>query len=153
MMESSRKVAPKGHDEDRARLGARIGFTELNNDPTNWWAPDVSRLLQTIRASGFPRAQAKVAPGPHSLYVLVEGAGGWQVGVVAVNVGVPAAPAGDRAASDESAALRQALADRDAEIAYLRALVAGYERGRFIRCVKQIQGLRSGSGRERSKPQ
>jgi hypothetical protein len=30
---------------------------QLANDPTNWWAPSVSCLVQTIRAAGFPRAE------------------------------------------------------------------------------------------------
>lgn len=30
---------------------------ELANDPTNWWVPSVSCLVQTIRAAGFPRAE------------------------------------------------------------------------------------------------
>jgi len=36
----------------------------------------------------------------------------------------------------------QALSERDAEIAHLRALVEGYERGRFIRLMKWLRGVR-----------
>ncbi len=32
-------------------------FDELNNEPTNWWAPNIPCLLQTARASGFPHAE------------------------------------------------------------------------------------------------
>jgi len=38
-------------------------------------------------------------------------------------------------------ALRTAITQRDAEIARLRALVAGYERGRFIRFMKWVHDL------------
>lgn len=31
-------------------------YDELAGDPTNWWAPNVPCLLQTVRAAGFPRA-------------------------------------------------------------------------------------------------
>ncbi len=31
--------------------------SELNNDQSNWWVPNVPCLLQTIRAAGFPRAE------------------------------------------------------------------------------------------------
>jgi tRNA (mo5U34)-methyltransferase len=37
---------------------------ELNNDPTNWWAPNVPCLLQTIRASGFPRVELLRSDSP-----------------------------------------------------------------------------------------
>jgi tRNA (mo5U34)-methyltransferase len=30
---------------------------EFNNDPTNWWVPNVPCLLQTVRSAGFPRAE------------------------------------------------------------------------------------------------
>jgi tRNA (mo5U34)-methyltransferase len=239
-----------------------LEFTELNNDPTNWWAPNIPCLLQTIRASGFPRAEllaryssgrraivraekgprtaAKalnenisltiesplpgaqvtgrvlisgwalshfapeegiegitiyldrlddpahalgeaeyplprkdlspcvnpmygdvgfrfvwdtggVAIGPHNLYVLVEGRDDWQVGCVAITVcaAVPAleALAGqDSPASQEADMLRQIVAERDAEIMRLRASLAGYERGRFIRLMKWLKGLRHGAG-------
>ena len=31
--------------------------TELNNDPTNWWAPNVAAVLGMLEASGFRRAE------------------------------------------------------------------------------------------------
>jgi len=31
--------------------------TELNGDPTNWWAPNLACLTQMLRACGFPRVQ------------------------------------------------------------------------------------------------
>jgi tRNA (mo5U34)-methyltransferase len=236
-------------------------FSELNNDPTNWWAPNIPCLLQTVRASGFPRAElvgrysaghraivraekgprtagkalteniflmvdsplqgaqvagvvpvsgwtlnqlapdegiecitiyldrlddpafalgeaeyhvpredlaprmnpiygdvgfqflwdvAEVVPGQHALYVLVEGRGHWQYASVPIIVGAPAGPAPlakgeqNREIPAEAEALRQILAERDAEIVRLRGLVAGYERGRFIRLMKWLQDLRSG---------
>ncbi|MFN2225647.1 MAG: class I SAM-dependent methyltransferase [Anaerolineae bacterium] len=225
-------------------------FAELNDDPTNWWAPNVEGLVQTMRAAGFPRAalvghdaagsraivraekgprtagkalgedisliidsprdgeavsgmvdisgwtlhhldpeqgvarvsvyldrpddpacalgeaeyplpredlaprvnpiygdvgfrlawdSAGATPGPHRLYVLVEGPTEWQLGMVPVHVGQ--VPARQGAAAGEVAALHQELAARDAEIARLRALVDGYERGRFIRLMKAVRGL------------
>jgi SAM-dependent methyltransferase len=32
-------------------------FDERNNDSTNWWVPNIPCLLQTARASGFPRVE------------------------------------------------------------------------------------------------
>ena len=45
------------------------------------------------------------------------------------------------------AGLRQTLAERDAEIARLRALVNGYERGHFIRLMKWLDSLKIGGER------
>lgn len=230
-------------------------FAELNDDPTNWWAPNVDCLLQTMRAAGFPRAEllghdtarnraivraekgprtvskplgedisliidsprdgqevsgtidvsgwvlhhldpeqgvqrvsvyldrpddpagalgeaqyplprkdlaprvnpmygdvgfrlswdsGGAAPGPHRLYVLVEGPREWQCGMVPIHVG--ASPAREDADAGEGGALHptlhQELAARDAEIARLQDLVDGYERGRFIRLMKAVRGLR-----------
>ena len=44
-------------------------------------------------------------------------------------------------AQEARARLRQALAERDAEIARLQALVAGYEQGRFIRLMRWLHNL------------
>ncbi len=41
-------------------------------------------------------------------------------------------------AGNQGGATVQALAERDAEIAHLRELVAGYERGRFIRLMRRV---------------
>ncbi len=53
----------------------------------------------------------------------------------------PALPEPKQARSQQSplAASNRALAERDAEIARLQELVAGYERGRFIRLMKQAR--------------
>jgi tRNA (mo5U34)-methyltransferase len=32
-------------------------FNELNNDPSNWWGPNINCLLQTTRAAGFPHVE------------------------------------------------------------------------------------------------
>ena len=50
-------VLEPGLQEDERALGYFIEHDELNNDPTNWWIPNVPCLLQTIRAAGFPRAE------------------------------------------------------------------------------------------------
>ena len=50
----------------------------------------------------------------------------------------------DRLASEMLAELNYALAERDAELARLRELVAGYERGRFIRAMKWLHERRRG---------
>ena len=42
--------------------------------------------------------------------------------------------------------LRAIVAQQEAEIAHLRALVAGYERGRFIRLMKWLRNLRGSEG-------
>ncbi|MEM4724493.1 MAG: hypothetical protein QXP01_05730, partial [Candidatus Hadarchaeum sp.] len=43
-------------------------------------------------------------------------------------------------ASSRLAGFQEMLDARDAEIAHLRELVAGYERGRFIRLMKWLHG-------------
>lgn len=45
-------------------------------------------------------------------------------------------------ASDQGVSMVQALAERDAEIARLRELVDGYERGRFIRFMRRVKEWR-----------
>jgi tRNA (mo5U34)-methyltransferase len=231
-----------------------LEFAELNNDPTNWWAPNVEGLVQTMRAAGFPRAEllgldrtgnraivlaekgertagkalsedisltidlprdgevvsgavevsgcvlhhldpeqgiecvsvyldrpddptsalgeaayplprkdlsprvnpmygdigfrlvwdsTGATPGPHRLYILVEGPTAWQCGMVPIHIGH--APERRDTASGEEGALHRAfhheLAARDAEIARLQSLVDGYARGRFIRLMKALRGL------------
>lgn len=38
--------------------------SELNNDPTNWWAPNIPALCNMLRAVGFQRVQVISAPRP-----------------------------------------------------------------------------------------
>lgn len=38
--------------------------TELNRDPTNWWAPNVAGLIAMLRAVGFDRVEIVSAPKP-----------------------------------------------------------------------------------------
>lgn len=35
---------------------------ELNGDPTNWWAPNVTGLCEMLRAAGFSRVQVVTSP-------------------------------------------------------------------------------------------
>ncbi len=237
-------------------------FAELNNDPSNWWTPNILCLLQTVRASGFPRAilvdrynesraivraekgpqtagklltenffiaidtplpnalvgneivsisgwalsqlepegsikrilvyldtlddpahligeaeyriprpdlrpslnpiygnvgfhlawdPTGIVPGEHRLYVMAEGEEGWNYNYVPIMIGAlvtqPAfiVNAQTHGTSDATAQgvvkaqLDQMLCERDAEIARLRALVDGYERGRFIRFMKWLR--------------
>ncbi|HYP17325.1 MAG TPA: DUF1698 domain-containing protein [Opitutus sp.] len=37
---------------------------ELNNDPTNWWAPNIAGLRDMLRAVGFKSVQVVSAPAP-----------------------------------------------------------------------------------------
>lgn len=38
--------------------------SELNHDPTNWWAPNVPALVDMLRAVGFQRVQVVHSPRP-----------------------------------------------------------------------------------------
>jgi len=40
------------------------GGSELNRDPTNWWAPNVSGLKQALLAQGFTRVEVVSGPKP-----------------------------------------------------------------------------------------
>jgi SAM-dependent methyltransferase len=243
-------------------LSCFFEFAELNNDSTNWWAPNVLCLLQTARASGFPRAvlvdcynesraivraekgprtagklltenffiaidtplpnalvenamvlisgwalsqhepeggikrilvyldqlddpahligeaecriprpdlrpslnpiygnvgfhltwdTTGIVPGEHRLYVMAEGEETWNYNLVPITIGVLAtqptstdsvqthSTPGAMAQNRVMAELDQMLCERDAEIARLRTLVDGYERGRFIRLMKWLR--------------
>ena len=242
-------------------------FNELNNDSSNWWGPNITCLLQTTRAAGFPRvefvngcdntraivrahkgprtagkpltgnifitvdtpvASARVEgmvsvsgwalhqlepqdgiehvviyldnlddpdsmlgeaeygihredltpnvnpiygdvgfqfawdttgtpPGEHTLYVLVEGRESWHYSPIPITFGEPKTKQGPSdtealgvsveqeqglAQDDFTTELNRMMAERDAEIARLRELVAGYEKGRFIRFMKWLHDLR-----------
>ncbi len=43
---------------------------ELNNDPTNWWAPNIAGLREMLRAVGFRSVQVVSAPKPWHLRAL-----------------------------------------------------------------------------------
>ncbi|HXV98867.1 MAG TPA: hypothetical protein VEC93_10630, partial [Anaerolineae bacterium] len=43
---------------------------ELANDPTNWWAPNLPCLVQTVRAAGFPRVEIIGTYNNHSRAIL-----------------------------------------------------------------------------------
>ncbi len=241
-------------------------FNELNNDPSNWWGPNIPCLLQTTRAAGFPRvelvscwdharavvraykgprtagkpltenillgvntptANAHVEgmvlvsgwalhqfepqdgiehaviylnnlddpdsmlgeaeygihredltpsvspiygdvgfqfawdatgtpPGEHTLYVLVEGRESWNYSPIPITIGVPETKPGpsDTEAlgvlaeqeqglvqEDIITGLNRMIVERETEIARLRELVAGYEKGRFIRFMRWLHNL------------
>lgn len=236
-------------------------FSELNNDPTNWWAPNIPCLIQTVRSAGFtqaelvgqyadgfravvraekgPRTAGKVlseditlildtplpgdkvsgettisgwtlnqlapqdgierisiyldklddpafmlgeaeyrrergdlAPsvnsiygdvgfqfvwnvddslsGRHNLHILVEGRGLWQHKCIPVFIGEsdemdihPPLPVEQtHIVSQEAIALRQILAERDAEIKRLQTLITGYEQGKFMRMMARLHKMR-----------
>jgi tRNA (mo5U34)-methyltransferase len=52
----------ESHTEDLSCAGGNgfsrfYEFDELNNDPSNWWGPNIPCLLQTTRAAGFPHVE------------------------------------------------------------------------------------------------
>jgi tRNA (mo5U34)-methyltransferase len=54
---------------------------ELNRDPTNWWAPNISGLCDMLRAVGFRRFEVVAKPGPwlaRWLRALGHGKSPWQ---------------------------------------------------------------------------
>lgn len=52
-----RHQPPPAIPEPEDALSRFLEHDEFNRDPTNWWIPNTSCLLQTIRAAGFPRAE------------------------------------------------------------------------------------------------
>jgi tRNA (mo5U34)-methyltransferase len=241
-------------------------FDELNNDPSNWWGPNIACLLQTTRAAGFPRVElvsyrdntravvraykgprtvgkpltenifiavdtpttnvqvegivlvsgwalhqlepqdgiehvtvylnnlddpdsvlgeaeykihredltpslspiygdvgfqfawhtTGVPPGEHILYVLVEGRETWNYALIPITIGVPERKQDTldtevlgglveqehgHAHEDIITELNRMVAECEAEIARLRELVAGYEKGRFIRFMRWLHNL------------
>lgn len=45
------------YTSDSVALARFYELDELGGDPTNWWVPNIQCLLQTVRASGFPRVE------------------------------------------------------------------------------------------------
>lgn len=99
-----------------------------------------------------------VSPGPHTLYVLAEGKKGWHFSFVHVFVGVAHQDQANaprihkdtvvqNQATQDPGQTKSQLALCEANVARLQALVAGYERGRFIRFMKWWHNLTAFKGK------
>ncbi len=120
----------------------------------SWRADLTTHFGEAYGPVGFQFAwnTAGVSPGKHTLYVMAEGKKGWHSSFVPVAVGAGGtsqaasaqardARAQDQAAPQDLSLTKLELALSEAEVARLRALVAGYERGRFIRLIKWLHSL------------
>ncbi len=49
--------SPSSPREPEDAMSLFLEHDQLNQDPTNWWVPNIPCLLQTTRAAGFPQAE------------------------------------------------------------------------------------------------
>lgn len=61
LIETTCVVVP---DREHHALWEFFETTELNNDPTNWWAPNQKGLIAGCRAAGFSNIEVLAAPPP-----------------------------------------------------------------------------------------
>jgi hypothetical protein len=111
-----------------------------------WWLPNRACLEAMVQSAGFAGWEwvsefrldyADGRPGnPHGVIRAWNGTESYNPPTQRP----PATP--DPETPETPAVLRQALAERDAEIAHLEELVAGYRRGRFIRLMEWLHRLR-----------
>ncbi len=113
-----------------------------------WWLPNRACLEAMMQSAGFAGWEwisefrldyADGQPGPHHGVIRA-----WNTSEKPSLPKAMQAPVVSTRASDTPAELSQALAERDTEIARLKELVAGYERGGFIRLMKWLRNLRWG---------
>lgn len=110
-----------------------------------WWIPNQAGLEAMVQSAGFKGWEwfsefrldyRDGRPGPYHGVVRA-----WNTPNKPYLPSLEPVSVEDRL-SDDLTALKQALIERDAEIARLRELVAGYERGRFIRLMKWLHDRR-----------
>jgi tRNA (mo5U34)-methyltransferase len=111
-----------------------------------WWLPNRACLEAMVESAGFARWEwvsefrldyADGSPGnPHAVIRAWNGSG-------LHNSSTERPPAVMESETPETlAVLRHTLAERDAQIARLEALVAGYRRGRFMRLMEWLHRVR-----------
>lgn len=114
-----------------------------------WWFPNRACFEAMVQSAGFTGWEwyadfqldyRNGTPGPYHGVIRA-----WNTPVKPSWLDVVLSPQPSAVPSQVPAAsahvdLSQALSERDAEIARLRALVAGYERGRFMRLMKWLRG-------------
>ena len=109
-----------------------------------WWLPNRACLEAMVQSAGFSRwewvteFQLDHRDGQPGFWHGVVRAWNTSEGFAAPTTPI-AGNAIARPQSMPSDDLRQRLAEQEAEIARLRALVAGYERGRFIRFMRRLR--------------